>query len=696
MAEKRDFRYDPLYRVMDLTEEIRYIEGKFKRLFDRLKGISNLGLIPEILEMARYPKYEHHLGTVYQVNCLLDCVDKYLIPAKYRLPLKLSALFLHVGHLPFTYSTERALLLASNLGTDKRDNKAKEYVKKKVGKVLKQINFNQRKQEKHLESLFSLENYKSLYKYFSCWIFLEKWSTIKGKYDLEDDQKEIIIRNLIEPDSDGYKFLELADKVDFVQRDALYFGTVRLELSPKHLYGGEPLEATSENFSVDEKRLIDINLDYLKERFYDSDKIRWFSRLYEKIVASLILSSNFKMEWLDEFDDPKFKRLITENITQSNKPAKLPINWIKRAQDLFESRIEFSLVFKLPDVPFEKQKNVIEIEYDLLQKNRSTRGLLNYPFEKGILLDIDYSTKPEYPLHPNYQQFSVSVFQDNTQTKFIELLKIIEQLSKYCSIISHIKSIRKGICKQFSWTGSARVYNENVIDAISEAITNIENGDIYSKGEFISSFLKEISSIKTFDKLWHNIENQAWLYYIKHIVEKRKEHIEKSNIRKFFVEGLLSLPVRLLQFKFTKKHIDEIYSMLLEMISSEESNEKKGYLFESLWLIDRIRNKRGSFQFLINGMIVEDSSKPKKRDIHEYDVIELFINEGGGAECWIYACSIANNYKQRNEEQLKVLAERINKVYQDLKIRTRYIIPENKNDNIWKPKEKETGVGNWN
>lgn len=62
MSEKRDLWYDPLYRVVDVTEEISFIEGNFKGLFDRLKGINNLGLIPEVLEMAKYPKYEHHLG----------------------------------------------------------------------------------------------------------------------------------------------------------------------------------------------------------------------------------------------------------------------------------------------------------------------------------------------------------------------------------------------------------------------------------------------------------------------------------------------------------------------------------------------------------------------------------------------------------------------------------------------------------
>jgi len=704
MNGKRDLWYDPLYRVVEKTEEIQFIEGHFKELFDRLKGINNLGIIPEVLEMAKYPKYEHHLGTVYQINCLLECMDKDMIPEVYHLPLKLSALFLHSGHLPFTYSTERALLLASSLGTDDRNNNAKNYVKKRIERVLQQANFDDKEREKHLEKLFSVENYKVLYRYFSCLIFLEKWKKIQEEYELKDEDKETIIRNLIDSKNDGYRYLELANKADFVQRDALYFGTVRLDISPKHLYGQGLLGHTSEIFSVDEKELIESNLDYLRERFYDSDRIRWVSRLYEKIVASLILSKNFKMEWVDKLDDSEFKRIITENNTP-NKPANLSKNWIKRANDLFENGIHFSVVFELSDISFEKQKNVIDIEYKLLGKSESTRGLLVYPFEKGLLLDIEYLRKQRFPSHPNYWQFSVGVFQNDSQRRFIELINIIEQLSHYCSIIgvgdkktSHIRNIREGICKQFSWTGSIRIDNKNVIEAISESIENIENGDAYEKGEFLSKFLKGLSSIETFYELWYNFENQFfWLSRIEGIVKEHKEDIEKSDIRKYFVEGMLSLPVRLLQFKTTEKYLDEIYKKLLEMIPNAESNEKKGYLFEALLLIDSIREKKGTFQFLINGMVVVDPTKPKdERDIHEFDVIELFINESDKAECWISACSIADDYEQKNREQLDKLARNIHRVYSDLRIRTRYIIPENKGHGVWKPKEEETGVGSWN
>jgi HD superfamily phosphohydrolase len=689
MTGKRDFRYDPLYRVVDVTDEIRFVEGNAKTQFDRLKGIANLGILPEVLEMAKYPKYEHHLGTVYQINCLLD-MKKDTMDHKYCLPLKLSAIFLHVGHLPFTYSTERALLLASSSGTDDLNNKAKNYIKKRMKKVLQEADFDDKEQEEHLEKLFSIDNYKILYRYISCYIFLEKWKKIQREYELKDDDKATILKNLIDTKNDGYGYLELANKADFVQRDALYFGTVKLDISPKQLYGQELPGHTSEVFSIDEKKLIESNLDYLSERFYNSDRIRWVSRLYEKIVANLILSKNFKMEWLDNLDDPQFKRIITENSAPDSKPANLSKKWVKRAKDVFEDTIQFYRIFELSDISFEKQENVIDIEYKLLGKNESTRGLLAYPFEKGLLLDIDYLRRPRqrFPCHPNYRQFSVGIFQDGS-LQFIELLKIIERLSHHCSI-SHVEAIRWGLCKQFSWTKSIRIDNKNVIDVISEAIANIEDGD------FLIKFLKSISSIKTFDALWDNFENRAlWLSHIRYIAGTHKEHIEDEDIWSYFVEGVLSLPVRLLQYESTNKYLVKVYEKIVEMIPATESSEKRGHLFEALWLIDRMQEKRGKFQFLINGMVVTDPTKPKReRDLHEFDVIELLINETGEAECWIYACSIADDYTQKNKEQLRELADNIHRVYPELKVRMRYVIPQDKSNGIWKPTE-ETEVG-WN
>ena len=59
MSKRTDARYDLLYRVIDEKDELHVIEGNYKPIFDRIKRINNLDVISEILEIAKYPKYEH-------------------------------------------------------------------------------------------------------------------------------------------------------------------------------------------------------------------------------------------------------------------------------------------------------------------------------------------------------------------------------------------------------------------------------------------------------------------------------------------------------------------------------------------------------------------------------------------------------------------------------------------------------------
>jgi len=692
MNKRQNFRYDPLYRVIDETEEMRIVEGNFKSLFNRLKRINNLGIIPEVFEMAKYPKYEHALGTIHQVNSLLEVADENVIPPKYRKSLSIASLFLHLGHLPYTYSTERALLLASNLGDRNKENKIKKYVMKKIKKVIDNANINEEKKKDILDKIFSLQDYNRLYRFFSAEIVIRKWSGLKEKIEgLNEENLETIIRDLIDSENDGYTYLDLADKADFIQRDALYFGAVRIDISPKHLYGR--ISKYKPRFSVSEEKLIEYNLDYLTERFYDNPSIDWFSRLYEKILASLLISKNFKIEWLENYDDAQLKRLICDDLDKDNNKMGLPSTWRDRAKKLFQGSISFTSIFDLRYVSFQKEQDAIGIEYDLIGKGESKRGLLAYPFDRGVLLTIDYLDKTEYPIHPNYRAFSIRVFQDESKRSLNELLKIVKNIIHHLSF-SHVKNIREGLANQLSWTKETRFSNKEVIHAIADAIQSIENDeDGYKKGDFIEKYLKSISSISSFSELWHNLENLIWREGFFHFLKQHRNELEKEKIYDEFTEGLLSLPVQLLQYKSTKKYLDEIYAKLQEKVSSNISNGcTRGAFFEALYLIDRIRTKRGKFQFFLNRMTIIDPDKPRnKQDDNEFDVIELFINEKGEAECWIGACSIANNYVSENQEQITKLTEHIHKIFPDLIIRSRYIIPQDKNAGSWCPREEDAG-----
>jgi len=382
--------------------------------------------------------------------------------------------------------------------------------------------------------------------------------------------------------------------------------------------------------------------------------------------------------------------LICDGIDKNNNKTGLPSTWLKKAKDLFEKKISFSLIFNLESVSFEKEKDVIDIEYELIGKRESERGLLTYPFDTGILLAVDYLDKSDYPIHPNYRAFSIRVFQNDSHRSFNGLLSVIKNLSKYLSF-SNVKDIRTGLANQLSWTKEVRFSNEAVIRSISKALQSIESEE-YKKGNFIEKYLKNISNISTFGELWHNFENYFWRIQIIHFLQQHRRELGKVEIYEQFTKGLLSLPVQLLQYESTKRYLDQIYNKLLGIISSDIPNDKKGDLFEALLLINKIRAKRGKFQFFLNGMVVIDPSKPRdKQDSNEFDVIELLINEAGKAECWIYACSIADEYRSENQEPITKLADHIHEIFSDLIVRTRYVIPRNKNAGDWSPKEEDAG-----
>lgn len=103
-------------------------------------------------------------------------------------------------------------------------------------------------------------------------------------------------------------------------------------------------------------------------------------------------------------------------------------------------------------------------------------------------------------------------------------------------------------------------------------------------------------------------------------------------------------------------------------------------------LVDRVRNQRDGFQFFINGMVVQDRNEPKRsRDKNEFDVVELVVDDEENndvVECWIYACSISSSYRNDNTEQLSKLADEANREFPNMRIRTRYMIPDSEHDSL--------------
>ena len=454
-------RYDPLYKALDSTEEVDFVEKRLYRQFDRLKSIDNLGILPLVFKTAHYSKYEHALGTTHQIINLLEVAEKSTKSMSvHKQALMISALFLHLGHCPFTYSTERALLLASARDQSK-ENQARNYITNKVRIALRSNeNKNKKRALQIIDALLEQQDHKLLYKCFSAALLAKNYGILNREFnDFSEKELEKAILNLVDKKSAGYKYLELADTADFVQRDALHFGAARLDISPKHLFSRfsncRPPTNTEKklmDYDTYEGKLLKVGLDYLDKRFYKTSKVVCFSILYEKIVAFLISHKSFDLTWLEDLNDDEFKQRIVGPRNKS-KGLALPKPWVERARDLFDNRFQFEGIFAVNEVGFPKA-TAMDVESELAEAKKGAKGFLSYPFDRGILLVVQIShTDPQLE---GIHKYSITLFQDESKKNLLPLLKVVQNLSPYVTF-NQVQQIREGLATQVSWSQKGQI-----------------------------------------------------------------------------------------------------------------------------------------------------------------------------------------------------------------------------------------------
>jgi HD superfamily phosphohydrolase len=691
-------RYDPLYKALDTTLEVDFVERKLQKQFDRLKGIDNLGVIPLVFQTAHYSKYEHALGTAHQVINLLEVAQRSNESmSDHRQALIISALFLHLGHCPFTYSTERALLLASTLTGQSAENNVRDYITNKVRVALKPNEHTSEKQVKRLlDTLLEHQDYKMLYKYFSAALLVNEYTTLKDKFqDFNADALKKAVSNLLDKKNDGYKYLELADTADFVQRDALHFGAARFDISPKHLFNRfseiRP-SSTSEKKLVDydtpEGKLLNRHLDYLKERFYDVPEVVWFSALYEKVLAFLIRHKSFDLKWLEDCTDDQFKEVILSKRNSSYSRQKSLKTWIERTQDLLENRSRFEETLTVSKVEFPEDKSAIDVECELLKVNKGSISLLAYPFVRGILLVVHCNKNQGAELEsaPNASSYSIKLFQDRSNKRLLPLLQFIQRLVPYISS-QQVQEVRAGLGVQISWSKHVRFEGERIERVLSDTLKLIDKESKSTKRTFAETLIKQTATIPAFAfaqraQLYNTLER-----IIPEVVPEEDLHEALESLQySTAVERLLMTPVKFLRRKSIAKLIDEIYRKTMDRLALEDGD--KGNIFETLCIVDRIRTKQGDFQFFLYGPIVRDTKQ--RKDETEFDIVEFVIAEKKNPECCIYACSISDDFEKKNKEQIKAITKHIHSIFEDATVTSFYMVPTNKNANDWQPKLEPT------
>jgi len=260
-----------------------------KRVFDllpdetnRLKEIRNLGLIARVMPSAHHTKFDHQLGVIHLLGRAVVAKE---IPKEFKEALEIAAAVYHIGHLPLTYSTEHALLLAASQDERVADE-IREYCR-----PLNQLPTDCRKCTttdcsvkggKPMDIVARVlrnREWRVLYRLFTA-----------AKIFADEELRQIIADKeftaellwiVIGRGCEWHRALSRLDMLDYTLRDLMYASTVQLHCNTEQLIADEN--------ALEWSLLETIGTTYLEDNVYNSPEVRVRGALFEKAMARQFL-----------------------------------------------------------------------------------------------------------------------------------------------------------------------------------------------------------------------------------------------------------------------------------------------------------------------------------------------------------------------------------------------------------------------
>ena len=209
---------DPVWGAIEIDEATEGLTSKpgLREEMHRLLGLKQLGVTWVDFPGAIYSKREHHLGMYH----LAQFVP---LAAQERKSLARLALLEGIGHLPYGYATERAVLEAA-----RSDAAFKDKLVSLLEPVAELASRYKDKASLSVANMVDAIAYKELYRWFTA---------IKVKalpVDVYIGHRERIVYNYITGDGLAWWINEL-HRLDYLHRDLLYTGVASMRLSAESI-----------------------------------------------------------------------------------------------------------------------------------------------------------------------------------------------------------------------------------------------------------------------------------------------------------------------------------------------------------------------------------------------------------------------------------------------------------------------------
>ena len=629
-------RLDPVYRTeISFNQRLTSAIMSLDREYERLSKIFHLGHTSVTFPTATHTKLDHQYGLNYLI--LKRISDDYL-PKDFLDSIHAATLAAHVGHLPYSHCSQKAVLMAAQLSETFRDD-----LRNMLGNIAScygkcstcVANCGARDfedVEKRIDQLMSDQDWQHLQRWFGTYKLINNRQLLGILND--SFYKEEAIKTMIEPECKWHHFLDHVDMTDYIMRDSFYTTTIQVYFDIDKL-----LEDIFDQEDSPEWQLLHECNRFLQARVYLSPDVEVKSSIIQKMVCNGLLNQKISVGDLlsiDKGTDENLRRLLARDSDSRVFGQDDQFSWCRDIGLLIEDKDSLEL-----------ESYVSGYKKGILNYHKK-RGFLIVPREndKSILICARHADKgdPSFSLflskikklYSQYPYTSVSALRNAVyEYLFLKGIEIAE--TELLSLLS--KAL---VCKH----DNAQKIAEKLAQPIPErsASTKVEplrfgmmvGDETIPIGQFGSI-------LSAFDRLM-------------------VELIKSSDIedRMDGIDGLLSKIALYPYYRFKKPTtidrglMSDARKILKKLLFEETIDGNiKGKALEAIAYIDAILDASETscaFWLVDNGVTVLDDSNTI---LGEIDVTEIKLLNERFAEVHLWSCAIYPDASKRTDDMRK-------------------------------------------
>lgn len=362
---------DPIYGTIELDSSLEALLripdiGEEKR---RLERIKSLGLIHISFPSATHSKWEHHLGMTHLAGQIS-------LPKENKKRLQLLCLLGGIGHLPYTYATEEAVLLAARLSRNFRRT-----LERSLSEVWQMISegSTDNTPEPYSKIIDGMQVIA-----IHAWLSALKLKRFTQTIDIGDRKK--LIKDRVSPDSELNRLYRFLARVDYVQRDLYYTGIARFSLSAQGFLRRYQ-DSVEDLFSAPAANIIDQLRSFLTDSLYFEVRSATVEALFKKKLAELLSTGDISLAELLRWHDNDLESEFERRVGKTWWPDVIHLQF----EEICRAKVHSYRRFRDDSVG----ADTVDMERRLLGlKQGSVKPLLRYPSNRGFVVLCKNSFNP--------------------------------------------------------------------------------------------------------------------------------------------------------------------------------------------------------------------------------------------------------------------------------------------------------------